>query len=464
MVSRNRHYPSARNVLLSALVLVSAAIPPGCGQSPKAQAPNLVLITIDTLRGDYLGLSGPEGRVSPHLDALMENALVFNRAYATAPFTGPSHASILTSQHPSTHGVVLNGHRSTTAELGDDSVTLAEHLASTGYDTRGIVSIGVLDERFGFGQGFDSFTLVYSHGSTETGGSASKVGDFARDWILTRKQKSEEGPFFMWLHYFDPHLPYVSEPEHRRAVGLDDHTVITAENVLELSKDLVRTAYRAEVHEVDHHIGVFIDFLDKQGLGEDTVIAVVSDHGEYLQEHGLYDHHGLRDEVLHVPMFIHDPRTPAGPRRNDVVSTLDLVPTLLELMGLDDLPGAQGRSLLDPVTADAPRPVHAEWRDFRLLLRRHEAAIGDFQVSVQDGDEKLIRDLLYPKSSLVFDLAADPAEDHDLFATDADSRDRLRAILDRHLKDGLPDGLAGVDDIVIDAESMEMLKSLGYIR
>ena len=194
------------------------------------------------------------------------------------------------------------------------------------------------------------------------------------------------------------------------------------------------------------------------------MIAVVSDHGEYLQEHGLYDHHGLRDEVLHVPMFIHDPRTTDGHRRHDVVSTLDLAPTLLDLMDLDALPGAQGRSLLDPKSAEAPRPVHAEWRDYRLLLKRHEASPGDFQISVQDGDDKLIRDLLYPEASLMFDKAADPGEDRNLFATDTDSRDRLEAILDRHLKDGLPQGLAGVDYIVLDAESMEMLKSLGYVR
>jgi arylsulfatase A-like enzyme len=242
-----------------------------------------------------------------------------------------------------------------------------------------------------------------------------------------------------------------------------DATVVTVENVLDLPGEVVRDAYRAEVRETDHHVGTLLDFLAEQGLMDDTVVAVVSDHGEYLQEHGLYDHHGLRDEVLRVPMFVRAPGMTAQERRPGTVSTVDLVPTLLDLMGLPPLPGAQGRSL---ATADpgGERPVFAEWRDYRLLLKRHEAGAGDFQIGVQEGEVKLIRDLLRPEASLLFDQAADPGEDANLFGERVGLRTRLQEMLDRHVREDLPDGLAGVQDIEIDAESMEMLRSLGYVH
>jgi len=443
------------------LTVLLVALSTGCG--PKSEPPNLVLITIDTVRADFLGAYGESADVSPNLDRLARNALVFEKAMATAPFTGPSHASILTSQHPSTHGVVLNGHRSTTSVLEEGTVTVAEHLADLGFSTAGVVSGGPLDERFGFGQGFDQYTLVSHAGHFDSGGPAAKVNDFGRDWLMTRAGKGETAPFFLWLHYFDPHLPYVSEPEFRRALGMEDDSPVTSKNVLELPAEFVRDAYRAEVREMDHHIGRFLDFIATQGWDENTIVAVVADHGEYLQEHGLYDHHGLRDEVLHVPMFIHWKGFENQDRRSGVVSTLDLIPTLMDIMGLDPLPGAQGRSLRKKEDGPTP-PVFAEWRDFRLLLRRHETTDGDFQISVQSGNSKLIRDLLFPDSSLMFDHATDQAENTNLFSADPDLTAHLQGLLDRHLREDLPTGLAGVEDIIIDSESMEMLKSLGYVR
>jgi len=457
---KNSRGPGVRRLGLG---IALAAVLAGCGDGSDHAPPSLVLVTLDTLRPDYLGLYGQPGPVSPHLDALAEDAWVFERAYATAPFTGPSHASILTSQHPSTHGVILNGHRSPTAVIADRTTTLAEHLQGLGYATCAVVSGGPLDARFGFGRGFDRFNLVHKDRNPDTGGRGERVTAYARDFLLTRAMKKETGPFFLWVHYFDPHLPYLGPPEFRRAVGLDDDTPVTRENAADLPPDLVRGAYRAEVREVDHHVGALLDLLARQGLFTDAVIAVVADHGEYLGEHGLHDHHGLRDEVLHVPLMIRAPGTAGGTRRREVVSTLDLAPTLLDLMGLPQLPGAQGRSLVGTGPEDAV-PVFAEWRDFRLLLKRHEAGAGDFQISVQDGGRKLIRDILRPDAGLLFDLARDPAEDVNLFAAEPDLRDRLGDLLDRHVREDLPDGLAGVGDIQLDAESLEMLRSLGYVR
>jgi arylsulfatase A-like enzyme len=159
-------------------------------------------------------------------------------------------------------------------------------------------------------------------------------------------------------------------------------------------------------------------------------------------------------------MFIHWRDLKGAERRGAVVSTVDLAPTLLDLLGVAELPTAQGRSLR---RASAPQPVFAEWRDFRLL-GDHEPRPGDFLVSVQDGQHKLIRDLLFPASSLCFDLAVDPNETNNIYGEDHPLTNELGALLDGHLKNGLPHGLAGIDDIQIDEKSLEMLRSLGYVR
>ena len=446
------------------LLLLGLVVVAGCGgRGRPEQANNLILITIDTLRADFLGSYGYPAPVSPHLDDLAARSILWERAYATAPFTGPSHASILTGQDPSAHGMIFNGHRAPQLAIGRGTETLAEHLTTAGFNTKAVVSGGPLGARFGFGRGFESFNLVPQLDHGDSGGDPAQVHQRATNWLLDWKYSGRQDRFFLWVHYFDCHLPFTSAPGIRDSLGIAFAGTVDEQNVRDLPGADVREAYRAEVFEVDAWIGRLVAELEKLELADDTIIAVVSDHGEYLQEHGLVNHHGLRDEVLHVPMFIHWRGLQATERREAVVSTIDLAPTLCDLLGVDPLPGARGRSLRRPVPQDDRTPVFAEWRDFRLL--GDEAPLpGQFQISAQQGERKLIRDVIFPDSSEVFDLAVDPVENVNLVRTHAALADELGAILDTHVHDDLPAGLAGVQDISLDDKALEMLRSLGYVR
>lgn len=432
----------------------------GCDRTPSAHQANLILITMDTLRADYLGCYGEQAPVSPHLDKLAATAILFEQAYATAPFTGPSHASILTSQHPSTHGMIYNGHRARSLAIGAQSVTLAEHLGQAGFNTKAVVSGGPLDARFGFGRGFESFNLIPQLGNTDSGGDPVQVNRRVGNWLIDWRHTGKKERFFLWVHHFTPHLPYVARAGDRAALGITFDETVDDDNVVTLPTDQVRDAYRAEVLAADRFVGELMAQLEELGLAENTVIAVVSDHGEYLHEHNYTNHHQLFAEVLHVPMFIHWFGLAGTDRRSGTVSIIDLAPTLLELLGVAALPTAQGRSLLKPQSDLEEVPVFAEWRDFRLLSGQTPRE-GDFLISVQDGDDKLIRDVLFPEASRMFDLAQDPTESKPILGR---GDEHLNRLLDSHLRDDLPQGLAGIGDIHLDQKSREMLRSLGYVR
>lgn len=445
----------------AAIALIGAlAILSGCGDRSTEHAQNLVLITLDTVRADYLGCYGYPERVSPRLDDLASRAIVFERAYATAPFTGPSHASILTGQDPSRHGMILNGHRAPNLAIGEGTVTLAEQLAMAGFQTQAVVSCAPLDSVYGFGRGFAGYVRIPHRGEIDLGGDPAEVFRKASEFLQTTRDAEGRNRFFLWVHYFDAHLPYIGKSGVRDNLGIAFAGKVTDENVATIPASDVRQAYRAEVFEVDSHVGALVDRLAELGLDDGTIIAVVGDHGEYLQEHGLVNHHGLRDEVLHVPMFIHLKGLDQADRRTVAVSTADLAPTLCDLLGVGPIPTARGRSRMKHTD---PEPVYAEWRNFRLL-NKVDPRPGDFRISVQDGGWKLIRDVLFPEQSLVFDLGADPNENVNLADRDGVPVERLNALLDAHIRKDLPRGLVGAQNVHLDEKSRKMLRSLGYVH
>ncbi|MHC4846635.1 MAG: sulfatase, partial [Planctomycetota bacterium] len=244
--------PSAVPVVLALITLLVA----GCSRDASPPG-NLILITLDTTRADALGVYGAPPGITPNLDRLATRALVFERAYSTAPFTGPSHSSILTSQHPSTHGVLFNGHR-VDGGLGADSITLAEHLSGAGFATGAVVSAGPLAERYGFARGFDTFQHVKQSGHGDSGGAGRYVSEIGEQWLLRRPRDKR---FFLWLHYFDPHLPYVNGRGVREALGVSVEGPVTEESIRGLSRDEVEQCYRAEVFEMDRFIGRVMEQL-----------------------------------------------------------------------------------------------------------------------------------------------------------------------------------------------------------
>jgi arylsulfatase A-like enzyme len=184
----------------------------GCDEMERNRygtSENLILVTVDTLRSDFLGVYGHEEPVSPNIDLMASRALIFERAYSTAPFTAPSHASILTAQHPSTHGVIFNGHRAPVTISGT-SVTIAEHLQAEGFETAAVVSAGPLHSKYGFGRGFNEYHLVQRSAHGDLGGDGARVIQKAAEWLDSRRPGER---FFLWVHLFDPHLQYVSSKE-----------------------------------------------------------------------------------------------------------------------------------------------------------------------------------------------------------------------------------------------------------
>lgn len=435
---------------------------------PESKGHNLILITVDTLRVDYLGIYGYPNVISPNLDRLAHQSLVFQQAYATAPFTGPSHASILTSQHPSTHGVIFNGHV-VPAGISKNSVTLAEHLKKNGFTTAAVVSSPTVGKKYGFGRGFDFFRRINkTKGYRDKGGPGKRVTKAAGKWLAAAAEKwSASGGkdrFFLWVHYFDPHLPYTCDDSIYKELKIPRYEASNKRvgKIYKKNREHVYQAYRADVFEADKHIGDLLQRLKTLGLEDRTVVAVAADHGEYLGEKRQFSHSLLYKPVLHVPMFIHVPQMDIGTRRKDVVSTIDLAPTLLALLSLPEMPAAQGRNLLNNFSENTP--VFAEWRDYNLVTRKKKINPQYFLISVQVGNIKLIRSVINPKRNLLFNLDLDPDEEKNLVFKDRKLYKRMETILENHIKKDLPNGLLGGDYIKLDGESIKMLKSLGYIK
>ncbi len=445
-------------------VLAAAFFVFGCRPEPPLPAGhrNLLLITLDTVRADFLEPYGYPSPSSPVLAAFADRALVFERAYATAPRTGPSHASMLTARHPSSHGVLFNG-VDLPGTLREGSVTLAEHLAHGGFVTGGVVSVSAVGAEHGFDRGFASFEHERTRrkrDKPEAGGGANHVTDTARRWL--RRHHRER--FFLWVHYYEAHLPFHPEDRTCRELGLDPCPLVTFDSAMAGAHDpqAIEDSYRGEIFELDRYVGELLAGLEEHGVAHNTVVAITADHGEYLGEHGQFGHQELFDEMLHVPLMIRAPELEPG-RRDDLVSLVDLAPTLLGLLGEPPLRTAEGRDLLATATADADGTyVFAEWRHHAPFLGERTPVQRDIQISVQTKRAKLIRDILFPERSMAFDLEADPAESQDLHGRDGEPWDALRQALDTHIR-ALPADVAAIERLTLDPETVEALQALGYL-
>jgi arylsulfatase A-like enzyme/Flp pilus assembly protein TadD len=364
-----------------AILLVAAM---GLGPGPasaasRAARPNLVLITLDTTRADHLGAWGWPHARTPNLDALARRGSRFVRCDTAAPITLVSHSTILTGLYPPRHGVRDNG----TFALAPKLETVAETLGGAGYDTAAIVSAIVLARRHGLDQGFrtydDDMGTGYSAGTEESERPAAATTDAA----LAALGKLR-APYFLWVHYFDPH------EEHKPPTPYAD------------AASGPHRLYDAEIAYMDHEIGRLL-----AALPADTDLVVVGDHGEMLGEHGELTHGLLlAGAVRRVPLLLAGPGVPAGKNEECLVRTVDIAPTLLQLAGLPPRPGTDGRSLL-------PLPSAGKSCD---RLSYTESFLPFFAYkwyplrSISDGNFLYLQ---APKPS-VFHVAADPAEQRDL--------------------------------------------------
>jgi arylsulfatase A-like enzyme/Tfp pilus assembly protein PilF len=401
------------------------------GRRPAPADVNVVLVTLDTLRADRLGCYGFNEVATPNIDALCAEGVVFEQATATAPMTLPSHASILTGLIPPKHGVRDNGG----FFLEPEKTTLAERLKDGGWATGAFVGAWVLDARWGLDQGFDHYSDRFdlSKYKVVNLGTVQKKGDEVMDLALAWLETVQQRKFFAWVHLYDPHTPYEPpEPFRSRYLG---------------------RPYVGEVAYTDQVVGRLVSWLRGAGVWDRTVLVLLADHGESLGEHGENAHtFFVYDATQHVPFVV---RTPWGDRGRSKaqVSTVDVMPTLLDLVGLPPEPGTDGRSLarlvLDPAAEAGGRAYsetyfprfHYGWQHLR---------------SLRDGTWKYIE---APTPEL-YNVREDPGETRNVYKAYSRRAEDLRLALEAMAGDGRQ---AAPDKETLDPETLQRLAALGYV-
>ena len=397
---------------------------------------NLLLVTLDTTRADRLGCYGYERALTPTIDALLDHGVLIEHAVTSVPLTLPSHATLLTGLYPPQHGARNNG----TYHVADEHTTLAETLSRHGYDTAAFVSAFVLDERFGLAQGFSVYEFDTGTETSETHGGllvdrpADSVTDAALAWLASRQDAGTTTPFFLWVHYFDPHLPYEAPPEYMRA----------AEG----------RPYDAEVAFMDAQFKRLLVDLDRRGLRERTLIAVASDHGEGLGDHEE-ETHGmlLYESTLRVACILSCPKLFDGAYRVDgrVVGLVDIRPTLEDLLGIPRTQPCDGESLVRP-TNDEDRAVYIE-----TLEPSHKAGWSPLY-----GLRRLRDKYVLAPQPEYFDLLRDPNEQRNLCSSSPEAvapLERQLADLMERWQSQAPTGA----ERTVTADEINRLAALGYV-
>ena len=418
-------------VLPAALICIAAS---GCGGGGQSVS-RVVIVTLDTTRADRLGCYGYAAAATPHLDALAGEAALFEHAVSPVPTTLPSHSTIFTGVYPQDHGVRYN----LVFRLGPEAVTLAEMLRDAGFATAGFPSAFVVGEQYGLKQGFNTYPEPpgarpskeepFAH----NGVPAGTIVDRALSWL---DDHTDAGRQFVWLHFYDPHAPYRPPFPY--------------------SSKFRERPYDGELAYADAEFGRLMDRLRSDPEWERTLVVVVGDHGEGLHEHGERFHTNLVYETTQrVPLII---RAPSGRMRRvaEPVSLVDIMPTVLDYVGIDSELEFRGISLRGSVEGDDPgrRDIY-----FESLAGSLNYGWGELR-GVRYGDWKLI-DSNKPE---LFDLASDPGETTNLAELETQQVEDLRAIL-ADLQEPLSGETAAQRSYepITDPETEAFLASLGYV-
>jgi arylsulfatase A-like enzyme len=412
--------------------------------------PNVVLVSIDTLRADFVRAYGYEHEVTPNIDRLASEGALFERAFTTYPSTTAAHVSMLTGFFPAVHGVYAPGSR-----LARAFPTLAETLAAHGYQTAAITENAMLSSSTGVTRGFAYYRELKGVG-LETDGRVKEVVDGALDWL--GRHRGER--FFLFLHTYQVHGPYTPPAGYDvfRTWLRDGREVEVDAATPEAVK--ARLGYAGDLLYTDAQLGRLLAGLEALGEAERTIVVVTADHGEALGEHGVIGHGWyLIEPVLHVPLVIRAPgRVPDGVRIPAPASLADVTPTILDLAGVPIPPVLQGRSLVPLL--DAPdderflaRPVYTE----------KQAEDGRLSVAVRKGRFKWVD--ARPRDMTRYDLSADPGEgqgtsDPAALAEGIELVARYRAANDE-LREKL--GAPQVESAPVDEATMQKLRALGYV-
>lgn len=471
--------------------------------------PNILLLSVDTLRADHLGAYGYEGATSPNIDRIAANGALFEKAISQAPWTRPSFGSLLTSVYPSQHGAfVVNDPKKDglkihwkdmlyNGRLREESVTMAEILRSHGYHTVALQSNWQASAAQNFDQGFDLFlydsiftipfwdrTFLGIYGSW----MPAVFGGRRRLPFYTTPPNADEvysvfselastgvpEPFFIWINFMDPHSPYLLRD---KGVPVEESKVVRSYESWDTETPVasLKKAYDSEIRFADHYVGKVLETLDKSGLLDRTIVVFVSDHGEDFEDHpeairmpdgrailGRHHGHSVYQELLRVPLLIQYPsQIPAGMKLESPVCLIDVMPTVLDLAGInpgDSGHGFQGQSFARMLTANAeldePRYCYSERTYYDLEER-----------SIQNQSFKLI--YRFKNDAVeVYDLAGDPRERKNLAEILTETRASLFAKLTQWMYEMGPlVPLSGKSDqSELTKEDQQRLRSLGYLH
>jgi len=398
-----------------------------------SSSPNVVVITIDTLRPDHLGCYGDKQIHTPNIDALAADSTRFERAYTAVPVTLPSHSVIFTGTYPLLSGV----HDFAANKLDPTQATLASVLKENGYATAAVIGSAVLDSRFGLNHGFDfyydhfDFNRLQESNLDEMERPGNVVADVTLDWLSNNYQKK----FFIWMHLYDPHYPYRPPAPY--------------------SEEYKDRPYDGEIAFADAQVGRLIEFLKNKSLYRKTLIILSGDHGESLGAHGEKTHgFFIYNATLHVPLIVHLPGGAHARTVANLVNLADLMPTVLAALNIQIPAQVQGQNLLaimSPKKEDNARSLYAE----TFLPRLH------FNWSELRGVETENYHFIDAPKPELYDLRKDPGETHNLFAerkaVAEEMRTRLTSLIHQYAAGQELAEKTGLDPVL-----MERLKSLGY--
>jgi arylsulfatase A-like enzyme len=451
--------------LLTTLLLLCSSCGPSEPSPPPPDGPSVLLITIDTLRADRVGCYGYEAARTPILDSLAASGVVFDDAHAPTAITLPSHASILSGLNPFEHGAIWNGHQ----PIRDDILTIPDVLARAGYSTAAFISGHPLKNEFsGLGSRFDHYDENFEDHERD----ASATTDEVIDWL----RNSDGRPFFAWVHYFDPHIPY--QPPDRYVELFDPgytgsldgrYYRLPMEEKSRINQDPVEVRhmlarYDGEIAFVDDQIARLRDSLAGLGLLPNMLLIVTADHGETHGEHDSFFSRDLHKASLHVPLILVFPEEEVAPMRiAEQVRLLDIAPTIWDYLGLGPEPAVEGRSLLPLVRGQSsePRPAYS----LQLYPPGHPRVMHSTFALREDGYKLLWGSEQEDPSSpevatweKLYHVAEDPLETEDMLGDEPPPLEGLRQRLTRW-RVQVPE-----DFLVLRPEDQEWLRSLGYIE
>ena len=443
-----------RLAILAPLLLLSVEVL-GAHAATAAERTDLILLTVDTLRADALGAYGYEHDVSPRLDALAETGVLFEDAQTVIGKTGPAFASLFSSLYPPTHGARRNG-----VAMRDDVPVLAEQLQAAGYETAAFISNWTLRTRLAaVHRGFDHYDETFDQKRNAFGAverTAESITSAALSWAEGQSAETDgKRPLFLWIHFSEPHTPYVLHEEVAPPAPAPGNRRSGWEK---------RRRYASEVAQADAWIGRLLDRLERHVDLENALLVFLSDHGESLGEHGYWGHgKNAHWANLRIPLFFRGKGVPRGVRLRSPASIVDVTPTILDLLGLEVPKGMEGSSLRNAWSSAGFDDGRARYafadRGVAITGRGKKNYRNPLEISLERGGAKAVfsferRKLRY------YDLSSDPAEEQPLDAPPVETRPPLGRVLANWYRD-LEKYEAATG--VLSDEDMQQLKSLGYV-